>query len=146
MGGGIKAFIASNEQHDHARTVLVYVRVFISSFFHLPSLIDCCAQLWLVGDAVADLLIAGTMTHLVCMIASIWPWACAEFFAVNTGVRASNSGHHSWGCAPYHRNQYIFWCGDLFPLMDLFIIIRSIYRDHWTGPIRWHACECPTPF
>ncbi|KAJ7480817.1 hypothetical protein FB451DRAFT_1238503, partial [Mycena latifolia] len=45
MGGGIKAFIAANEQHDHVRTILVY--------------------LWLVGDAVADLMIAGTMTYLL---------------------------------------------------------------------------------
>ncbi|KAJ7911095.1 hypothetical protein B0H13DRAFT_1477211, partial [Mycena leptocephala] len=45
MGAGIKTFIASNEEPDHARTVLIY--------------------LWLVGDAVADLLIAGTMTHLL---------------------------------------------------------------------------------
>ncbi|KAJ6620981.1 hypothetical protein B0H10DRAFT_1031632 [Mycena sp. CBHHK59/15] len=45
IGGGIKAYIAANEQHDHTRTVLVY--------------------LWLVGDAVADLMIAVTMTHLL---------------------------------------------------------------------------------
>ncbi|KAJ7911097.1 hypothetical protein B0H13DRAFT_1713917 [Mycena leptocephala] len=45
MGAGIKTFIASNEQHDSERTVYIY--------------------LWLVGDAVADLLIAGTMTHLL---------------------------------------------------------------------------------
>ncbi|KAF7345761.1 hypothetical protein MVEN_01596600 [Mycena venus] len=45
MGGGIKAFIASNEQHDHVRTVLVYM--------------------WLVGDAVADVMIAATMSYLL---------------------------------------------------------------------------------
>ncbi|KAJ7041430.1 hypothetical protein C8F04DRAFT_1080066 [Mycena alexandri] len=45
MGGGIKAFIASNEQHDQSRTILVY--------------------LWLVGDAVADCAIAATMTYLL---------------------------------------------------------------------------------
>ncbi|KAJ7719330.1 hypothetical protein B0H14DRAFT_3629271 [Mycena olivaceomarginata] len=44
MGGGIIAFIASNEQHDRVRTLLVYM--------------------WLVGDAVADLMIAVTMTYL----------------------------------------------------------------------------------
>ncbi|KAJ7787962.1 hypothetical protein B0H14DRAFT_2950954 [Mycena olivaceomarginata] len=45
MGGGIIAFIASNEQHDRVRTLLVYM--------------------WLVGDAVADLMIAVTMTYLL---------------------------------------------------------------------------------
>ncbi|KAJ6556999.1 hypothetical protein DFH09DRAFT_548073 [Mycena vulgaris] len=45
MGGGIKAYIAANEQHDQARTILVYM--------------------WLVGDAVADILIAITMTFLL---------------------------------------------------------------------------------
>ncbi|KAJ7456125.1 hypothetical protein FB451DRAFT_1407451 [Mycena latifolia] len=45
MGGGIKAYIAANEQHDKGRTILVYM--------------------WLVGDAVADILIAGTMTFLL---------------------------------------------------------------------------------
>ncbi|KAK7046235.1 hypothetical protein R3P38DRAFT_2607109 [Favolaschia claudopus] len=45
IGGGVKAFIASNEQHDEVRTVLVY--------------------LWLVGDAVADIMIAVTMTYLL---------------------------------------------------------------------------------
>ncbi|KAJ6552985.1 hypothetical protein B0H19DRAFT_1236145 [Mycena capillaripes] len=45
IGGGVKAFIAANEQHDQVRTILVY--------------------LWLVGDAVADLMIAGTMTYLL---------------------------------------------------------------------------------
>ncbi|KAJ7184976.1 hypothetical protein C8R46DRAFT_1209169 [Mycena filopes] len=45
IGGGIIAFIAANETHDQARTVLVY--------------------LWLVGDAVADTMIAVTMTHLL---------------------------------------------------------------------------------
>ncbi|KAF8186049.1 hypothetical protein K438DRAFT_1973421 [Mycena galopus ATCC 62051] len=45
VGGGVKAFIASNEQHDPVRTILVYM--------------------WLVGDAVADLLIAATMTYVL---------------------------------------------------------------------------------
>jgi hypothetical protein len=27
MGGGIKTYIAANEEHDQARTILVYVRV-----------------------------------------------------------------------------------------------------------------------
>ncbi|KAJ7640082.1 hypothetical protein DFH06DRAFT_630834 [Mycena polygramma] len=45
IGGGVKAFVASNEQHDQARTILVYM--------------------WLVGDAVADILIAVTMTYLL---------------------------------------------------------------------------------
>ncbi|KAJ7107930.1 hypothetical protein C8R44DRAFT_986985 [Mycena epipterygia] len=48
IGGGVKAYIAANEQHDQARTVLVYV-----------------CPMWLVGDAVADILIAITMTHLL---------------------------------------------------------------------------------
>ncbi|KAJ7058335.1 hypothetical protein C8F01DRAFT_289640 [Mycena amicta] len=45
IGGGIKAYIEHNEEHDHARTVLVYM--------------------WLVGDAIADILIAITMTHIL---------------------------------------------------------------------------------
>ncbi|KAJ7062440.1 hypothetical protein B0H15DRAFT_958799 [Mycena belliarum] len=45
MGGGIKALIVANQQHDEARTILVYM--------------------WLVGDAVADIMIAVTMTHLL---------------------------------------------------------------------------------
>ncbi|KAJ7743913.1 hypothetical protein DFH07DRAFT_835129 [Mycena maculata] len=45
IGGGVKAYIAANEKHDKVRTVLVYM--------------------WLVGDAVADILIAITMTHLL---------------------------------------------------------------------------------
>ncbi|KAF7291213.1 hypothetical protein MIND_01264700 [Mycena indigotica] len=45
MGGGIKAYVAGNQEHDQARTVLVYM--------------------WLVGDAVADILIAVTMTHIL---------------------------------------------------------------------------------
>ncbi|KAJ6536447.1 hypothetical protein DFH09DRAFT_992471 [Mycena vulgaris] len=45
MGGGIIALMTTNEQHDKARTVLVYM--------------------WLVGAAVADLMIAVTMTHLL---------------------------------------------------------------------------------
>ncbi|KAJ7854068.1 hypothetical protein B0H14DRAFT_3449855 [Mycena olivaceomarginata] len=44
-GGGIIAFIASNAQHDYARTRLVYM--------------------WLVGDAVADVMIAVSMTYLL---------------------------------------------------------------------------------
>ncbi|KAF8189863.1 hypothetical protein K438DRAFT_1971374 [Mycena galopus ATCC 62051] len=45
MGGGIKAYIAVNEDHDEVRTVLVYM--------------------WLIGDAVADVMIAGTMSILL---------------------------------------------------------------------------------
>ncbi|KAJ7099044.1 hypothetical protein C8R43DRAFT_1048687 [Mycena crocata] len=45
MGGGIKALITHNAQHDEIRTKLVYM--------------------WLVGDAVADLMIAVTMTTLL---------------------------------------------------------------------------------
>ncbi|KAJ7085125.1 hypothetical protein B0H15DRAFT_910485 [Mycena belliarum] len=45
MGGGLKAYIAANGDHDHARIVLVYM--------------------WLAGDAVADILIAGSMTYLL---------------------------------------------------------------------------------
>ncbi|KAJ6461686.1 hypothetical protein C8R45DRAFT_1027720 [Mycena sanguinolenta] len=50
VGGGVISFIASNEQHDHIRTVLVYM--------------------WLVGDAVADLMIAATMTYLLTQAAA----------------------------------------------------------------------------
>ncbi|KAJ7770495.1 hypothetical protein B0H16DRAFT_1515657 [Mycena metata] len=45
VGGGIKAYVAANEVHDPIRTALVYM--------------------WLIGDAVADLLIAGSMTFLL---------------------------------------------------------------------------------
>ncbi|KAJ6601521.1 hypothetical protein B0H10DRAFT_2082246 [Mycena sp. CBHHK59/15] len=45
IGGGIKAYIAANEQHDQTRTILVHM--------------------WLVGDAVADIGIAVAMTHLL---------------------------------------------------------------------------------
>ncbi|KAK7046665.1 hypothetical protein R3P38DRAFT_79558 [Favolaschia claudopus] len=45
MGGGIKAYVAANQDHDELRTVLVYM--------------------WLIGDAVADLMIAATMTVLL---------------------------------------------------------------------------------
>ncbi|KAJ7057837.1 hypothetical protein C8F01DRAFT_325074 [Mycena amicta] len=45
IGGGLKAYIAANELHDEARTVLVYM--------------------WLIGDAVADILIAAAMTFLL---------------------------------------------------------------------------------
>ncbi|KAJ7151141.1 hypothetical protein C8R46DRAFT_1304774 [Mycena filopes] len=43
MGGGIKAYVAANEVHDDIRTALM----------------------WLIGDALADLLIAGSMTFLL---------------------------------------------------------------------------------
>jgi len=45
MGGGIKAYIVANQVHDELRTILVYM--------------------WLIGDAVADVMIAGTMTVLL---------------------------------------------------------------------------------
>ncbi|KAJ7080568.1 hypothetical protein C8R43DRAFT_343482 [Mycena crocata] len=45
IGGGIKALVSGNAQHDHIRTILVY--------------------LWLIGDAVADLMIAVTMSRLL---------------------------------------------------------------------------------
>ncbi|KAJ7275027.1 hypothetical protein C8J57DRAFT_1313423 [Mycena rebaudengoi] len=44
IGGGIKAYVTANTEHDVARTVLVY--------------------LWLIGDAVADVAIAVVMTVL----------------------------------------------------------------------------------
>ncbi|KAJ6486923.1 hypothetical protein C8R45DRAFT_1098184 [Mycena sanguinolenta] len=43
MGGGIKAIVAANQDHDELRTVLM----------------------WLIGDAVADVMIAATMTVLL---------------------------------------------------------------------------------
>ncbi|KAJ6449422.1 hypothetical protein C8R47DRAFT_1230653 [Mycena vitilis] len=43
MGGGIKAYAAANQDHDELRTVLM----------------------WLIGDAVADVMIAGAMTVLL---------------------------------------------------------------------------------
>ncbi|KAJ7096718.1 hypothetical protein B0H15DRAFT_946181 [Mycena belliarum] len=45
VGGGIKAYVAANQIHDEARTILVYM--------------------WLIGAAVADVLIAGSMTFLL---------------------------------------------------------------------------------
>ncbi|KAF7327343.1 hypothetical protein MKEN_00311900 [Mycena kentingensis (nom. inval.)] len=45
MGGGLKSYIAANQDHDKARTILVYM--------------------WLVGSAVADVAIAVTMTYLL---------------------------------------------------------------------------------
>ncbi|KAJ7512067.1 hypothetical protein B0H11DRAFT_473038 [Mycena galericulata] len=45
LGGGIKAYIATNEDHDELRTVLVYM--------------------WLIGDALADVMIAASMTILL---------------------------------------------------------------------------------
>ncbi|KAJ6631128.1 hypothetical protein B0H10DRAFT_708496 [Mycena sp. CBHHK59/15] len=45
VGGGIKAYIAANQDHDEVRTVLVYM--------------------WLIGSAVADVLIAIAMTVLL---------------------------------------------------------------------------------
>ncbi|KAJ6571731.1 hypothetical protein B0H19DRAFT_1255670 [Mycena capillaripes] len=43
LGGGIKAYVAANQDHDELRTVLM----------------------WLIGDAVADVMIAGAMTVLL---------------------------------------------------------------------------------
>ncbi|KAJ7755373.1 hypothetical protein DFH07DRAFT_492788 [Mycena maculata] len=45
MGGGIKAYVEANEVHDQVRTALVYM--------------------WLIGDALADVMIAGSMTVLL---------------------------------------------------------------------------------
>ncbi|KAJ7136011.1 hypothetical protein C8R44DRAFT_976737 [Mycena epipterygia] len=45
LGGGIKAYVAANQDHDEVRTVLVYM--------------------WLIGDALADVMIAGSMTFLL---------------------------------------------------------------------------------
>ncbi|KAF7289933.1 hypothetical protein MIND_01368300 [Mycena indigotica] len=45
MGGGISAYLSANQVHDHNRIIFVY--------------------LWLVGDVIADVLIAGTMTYLL---------------------------------------------------------------------------------
>ncbi|KAJ6590609.1 hypothetical protein DFH09DRAFT_208498 [Mycena vulgaris] len=45
VGGGIKAYIAANQNHDETRTILVYM--------------------WLIGAAVADVMIAGSMTVLL---------------------------------------------------------------------------------
>ncbi|KAF8189852.1 hypothetical protein K438DRAFT_933461 [Mycena galopus ATCC 62051] len=45
IGGGISAYLAANEVHDHNRIIFVYM--------------------WLVGDVVADVFIAGVMTFLL---------------------------------------------------------------------------------
>ncbi|KAJ7695435.1 hypothetical protein B0H17DRAFT_1198667 [Mycena rosella] len=45
MGGGIAALLAVNEVHDQVRTIFVYS--------------------WLIGDMVADIFIAGTMSYLL---------------------------------------------------------------------------------
>ncbi|KAJ7484758.1 hypothetical protein FB451DRAFT_92131 [Mycena latifolia] len=45
IGGGVKAYIAANQNHDEVRTVLVYM--------------------WLIGAALADVMIAGSMTFLL---------------------------------------------------------------------------------
>ncbi|KAJ6631105.1 hypothetical protein B0H10DRAFT_2207493 [Mycena sp. CBHHK59/15] len=45
IGGGISSYLAANEVHDHNRIIFVYM--------------------WLIGDAVADILIAFTMTFLL---------------------------------------------------------------------------------
>ncbi|KAJ7755348.1 hypothetical protein DFH07DRAFT_920574 [Mycena maculata] len=45
VGGGISSWLSDNEVHDHNRIIFVY--------------------LWLVGDAVADILIAGAMSYLL---------------------------------------------------------------------------------
>ncbi|KAJ7695454.1 hypothetical protein B0H17DRAFT_1055931 [Mycena rosella] len=45
IGGGIKAYIAANQDHDVVRTTLVYM--------------------WLIGAALADVMIAGSMTFLL---------------------------------------------------------------------------------
>ncbi|KAJ7487773.1 hypothetical protein FB451DRAFT_1528369, partial [Mycena latifolia] len=45
IGGGAAAFLSANEAHDHIRIIFVYI--------------------WLIGDAVADVFIAGTMSFLL---------------------------------------------------------------------------------
>jgi hypothetical protein len=45
IGGGISAYLSANEVHDHNRIIFVY--------------------LWLIGDVVADVFIASTMTFLL---------------------------------------------------------------------------------
>ncbi|KAJ7060865.1 hypothetical protein C8F01DRAFT_176014 [Mycena amicta] len=45
LGGGISAYLSANEEHDHNRIIFVY--------------------LWLIDEAVADTLIAITMTYLL---------------------------------------------------------------------------------
>ncbi|KAF7350449.1 hypothetical protein MVEN_01350300 [Mycena venus] len=62
LGGGIKAYVAANQDHDELRTVLVYASSSNYGFFQLLTL---NSQMWLIGDAVADVMIAGTMTVLL---------------------------------------------------------------------------------
>ncbi|KAJ7096728.1 hypothetical protein B0H15DRAFT_55355 [Mycena belliarum] len=45
IGGGAAAFLSKNDEHDHIRVVFVYI--------------------WLIGDAIADVFIAGTMSYLL---------------------------------------------------------------------------------
>ncbi|KAJ6484330.1 hypothetical protein C8R47DRAFT_1131030 [Mycena vitilis] len=45
VGGGISAYLSANEVHDHNRIIFVY--------------------LWLIGDVIADVFIAGTMSYLL---------------------------------------------------------------------------------
>ncbi|KAF7350439.1 hypothetical protein MVEN_01349100 [Mycena venus] len=45
IGGGISSYLSANEVHDHNRIIFVY--------------------LWLIGDVVADVFIAGTMSFLL---------------------------------------------------------------------------------
>ncbi|KAJ7839552.1 hypothetical protein B0H14DRAFT_695009 [Mycena olivaceomarginata] len=45
IGGGISAYLSANEVHDHNRIIFVYI--------------------WLIGDVIADVFIAGTMTYLL---------------------------------------------------------------------------------
>ncbi|KAJ7512086.1 hypothetical protein B0H11DRAFT_1898586 [Mycena galericulata] len=45
IGGGISSYLSGNEIHDHNRIIFVYM--------------------WLIGDAIADILIAGTMSFLL---------------------------------------------------------------------------------
>jgi len=45
VGGGISAYLANNEVHDHNRIIFVYI--------------------WLIGDVVADVFIAGAMSYLL---------------------------------------------------------------------------------
>ncbi|KAJ6590625.1 hypothetical protein DFH09DRAFT_1274075 [Mycena vulgaris] len=45
IGGGISSYLSANTQHDHNRIIFVY--------------------LWLIGDVIADVFIAGAMTFLL---------------------------------------------------------------------------------
>jgi len=45
FGGGILSYLSGNEDHDHSRIVMVYM--------------------WLIGDVIADVFIATTMTYLL---------------------------------------------------------------------------------